>query len=116
MSVLERFPETEDPTMLSSKNICLISYAMLGLLSHMEGYTLEMPGGMSLVRLFKRNLQMLNSVSGMWELKGSSFGQKRVKKKKKKDVEEEYSDKNSEIYLFFLHPILLLNLSIFNLV
>lgn len=53
---------------------------MLRLLSHMEGYTLEMPGGMSLVRLFRRNLQMLNSVSGMWELKGSSYGQKQLKK------------------------------------
>lgn len=40
--------------------------------SQMEGYTLEMPRGLSLVRLFRRNLQMLKSVSGMWELKGSS--------------------------------------------
>lgn len=41
--------------------------------SEMLGYTLEMPGGMSFVRLFRRNLQMLKSVSGMWELKGSSY-------------------------------------------
>lgn len=48
----------------------------------MEGYTLEMPGGMSLVRLFKRNLQMLKSVSGMWELKGSSWRWEQLKREK----------------------------------
>lgn len=62
-----------------SKNICLISCDMLALLSQMEGYTLEMPGGISLVRLFRRNLQMLKSVSGMWELKGSSWRNKQLK-------------------------------------
>lgn len=61
------------------KSICLISCAMLSLLSQMEGYTLEMPGGISLVRLFRRNLQMLKSVSGMWELKGSSWRNKQLK-------------------------------------
>lgn len=79
----------------------------------MEGYTLEIPGGMSLVRLFSRNLQMLNSVSGMWELKGSSYGQQQLKKWRM--LEEGYqntwkiSDKNSEIKK---EPILL-NFSIF---
>lgn len=41
-------------------------------LATVGGYTLEMPGGISLVRLFRRNLQMLKRVSGMWELNGSS--------------------------------------------
>lgn len=37
-----------------------------------EGYTLEMPRGVSLVRLCSRNLEMLKSVSGRWKLNGSS--------------------------------------------
>lgn len=52
---------------------------MLHLLLQIEGYTLEMPGGISLWRLFRRNLQMLKRVSGMWELKGSSWRNKVIK-------------------------------------
>ena len=69
---LRFFQRRRTPQYFLLKNICSISFAMLGLHSEMEGYTFEMPGGMSLVRLFRRNLQMLKSVSGIWELKGSS--------------------------------------------
>lgn len=41
-----------------------------------KGYTLEMPKGVSLVRLCSRNLEMLKRVSGRWKLKGSSCSEK----------------------------------------
>lgn len=54
-------------------NIKKIMEEVMLCVSQVEGYTLEMPGGIFLCRLFRRNLQMLKRVSGMWELKGSSW-------------------------------------------
>ena len=89
------FPESKCPTIPYSKNICLKSPVRVR--SQMEGYTLEMPWGMSLVRLFRRNLQMLKRVSGMWELKGSSWRYKWLKMRDGKWRDYRISDKNMQV-------------------
>lgn len=38
-----------------------------------KGYTLEMPMGTSVVKLWNRNREMLKRISGMWELNGSDW-------------------------------------------
>lgn len=40
----------------------------------LEGYIFEIPKGVSFVKLWSRNLEILKSVSGKWKLKGSSCG------------------------------------------
>ena len=63
----------------------------------MEGYTLEMPSGTSLVRLLRRNLQMLKSVSGMWELNGSSWEKGKQMKKRNGIIEQEVDKQNDRV-------------------